>query len=95
MDIDLYDKAQQALTTLKVSVARTLSQVGGKGLRNSQIGRALGIYGGHKGHQGHISRTILHLLELEGIIRQDAISKKWFLRSIEEMDERSDHEEAE
>jgi hypothetical protein len=50
------------------------------GLTNAQIGRALGIYGGHVGHEGHISRTVLGLLESDGTAEQDELSKRWRIR---------------
>jgi hypothetical protein len=55
------------------------------GLRNSQVGRALGIYAGHVGHEGHISRTLLAMLEAEGLLRQEASSKKWFVNNLKHL----------
>lgn len=51
-----------------------------KGLTNAEIGRKLGIYMGHKGHEGHISRTILSLLEEDGMVCQDKVTKRWLVR---------------
>ena len=56
------------------------------GLKNAQIGRALGIYSGHVGHEGHISRTVLAMLEAEGLLRQDTGTKRWHAKSLEELD---------
>ena len=50
-------------------------------LTNAEIGRGLGIYQGHVRHEGHISRTLLALLENEEVIVQDA-DKKWHLRHV-------------
>ena len=49
-------------------------------LTNAEIGRRLGIYQGHIGHEGHISRTVLGLLENEEVIVQDKQTKTWRLR---------------
>jgi hypothetical protein len=54
------------------------------GLTNAEIGRQLGIYQGHVGHEGHVSRTILGLLEAEGVIVQDKDSKIWTARRAED-----------
>lgn len=43
-------------------------------------GEALEIYGGHIGHEGHISRTVLAMLEQEGVVAQNAASKRWAFR---------------
>jgi hypothetical protein len=48
-------------------------------LTNAEIGRRLGIYRGHVGHEGHISRTILGFLEEEQVIIQED-DKTWRLR---------------
>ena len=45
------------------------------GLTNSEAGRRLGIYQGHVGHEGHVGRTILALLEAEEVIVQDKDTK--------------------
>jgi len=73
-----YERAQQAVRELKVAVLELLRSHGGReGLTNAEIGRALGIYMGHVGHEGHISRTILALLQEDGAIAQDSGSKRW------------------
>jgi len=51
-------------------------------LTNAEIGRRLGIYRGHVGHEGHISRTILGFLEEEQVIIQEN-DKTWCLREAE------------
>jgi hypothetical protein len=87
MRTEAFLMAQRALADLKTAVLTTLEASPLPGLRNSQIGRMLGIYGGHKGHQGHISRTVLHMLELDGVIRQDQDTKLWSMRSIDQIGE--------
>jgi len=79
---EAYQLAQRALSDLKTAVAQLLDTVPeeGTGLTNSEIGRRLGIYHGHVGHEGHIPRTLLALLEKEGIVIQDSSSKRWRLR---------------
>jgi len=53
------------------------------GLTNAEIGRRLGIYQGHVGHEGHMSRTILAMLEAEEVVIQNKESKVWSLRKAE------------
>lgn len=75
-----YYLAQQAIANLKESVYQTLKSDASGGLTNAQIGRSLGIYMGHVRHEGHISRTLLSLMENEGIVEQNTETKKWVLR---------------
>lgn len=79
-----YMLAQDALGKLRGAVHLLLVTDGSEGLSNAQIGRSLGIYSGHVGHEGHISRTILALMEAEGVVRQDAKTKCWHLREHQE-----------
>jgi hypothetical protein len=74
-----YFLAQQGLTLIKAAVVEILKNNYPNGLRNSQIGRALGIYMGHVGHEGHISRCILAMLEHESIVYQIQDNKEWKL----------------
>ena len=75
-----YSKAQQAMAILKDAVHSYLETRGETGATNAEIGRALGIYKGHVGHEGHISRTILAIMESEEVVNQDPDSKAWSLR---------------
>jgi len=75
-----YARAQRALANLKEAVYETIVDGPENGLTNAEVGRMLGIYMGHKGHEGHISRTILSLLEDEGRICQDRVTKRWMVR---------------
>ena len=75
-----YGLAQVAMAHLKEAVYLVLLRGPDGGMTNAAIGRSLGIYGGHVGHEGHISRTLLALLESEGVIEQDKLSKKWRVR---------------
>jgi len=43
------------------------------------IDRTLGIYSGHKGHEGHIPRTLLAIMEAEGTVEQVS-DKKWKIK---------------
>ena len=88
-DTKLYLQAQHAVAELKSAVLSLVVSAGKSGLKNSQIGRGLGIYAGHVEHKGHISRTLLAMLESEGLLRQDPSTKKWFAHSLEEMDKRT------
>lgn len=76
---EAYRIAQRALADLKWAIYLILKNGPANGLRNSDIGRMLGIYAGHVGHEGHIPRTLLALLESEGVAKQDA-EKRWTLR---------------
>ena len=74
-DTELYVQAQHAIAELKSAVLGVVVSAGKSGLKNAQIGRALGIYAGHVKHEGHISRTVLAMLESEGLLRQDPTTK--------------------
>jgi hypothetical protein len=78
-----YRRAQAALADLKGSVYSLLSCGPLCGMSNAQIGRSLGIYHGHEGHEGHIPRTLLGIMEGEGVVEQHAESKLWKLRTLE------------
>jgi hypothetical protein len=75
-----YQLAQRAIADLKSAVLSTLSEGPEDGVTNAAVGRTLGIYSGHVGHEGHISRTILSLLESEGVVQQDKSTKKWTIK---------------
>lgn len=78
---EAYRDAQVAMATLKSLVRQVLELGPPEGLKNSEIGRSLGIYSGHVEHEGHISRTLLAMLEQEGVVQQDSQTKVWSLRS--------------
>ena len=78
MESEAYLKAQVALAGLKGAVHSLLAN-NPQGLSNAEIGRSLGIYQGHKGHEGHISRTVLAFLEAEGAVKQNEDTKAWYL----------------
>ena len=75
-----YALAQAAMASLKASVRTGLLYGPTEGMKNAELGRTLGIYSGHVDHEGHISRTILALMEREGVVEQDENTKKWRLR---------------
>jgi hypothetical protein len=77
---EAYHLAQRAMADLKAAVHAVLSGAGADGLTNAQIGRMLGIYGGHVGHEGHISRTLLAMLAGEGVAEQDEVTRRWGIR---------------
>jgi hypothetical protein len=84
MNVELneaYRRAQVSLAELKAAVRTVLEHAPEDGLTNAQIGRSLGIYAGHVGHEGHISRTILAMLESEGVAEQDRGTRCWRLRT--------------
>jgi len=78
MDKDLYVRAQRAVAELKGVIYELLAQ-NQDGLTNAEIGRKLGIYQGHIGHEGHISRTLLAMLEQEEVATQNKETKVWVL----------------
>ena len=57
-----YLLAQTAMAQLKAAVHQVLGSAPAAGLKNSDIGRLLGIYMGHAEHEGHIPRTLLALM---------------------------------
>ena len=75
-----YHLAQTAMADLKSAVFLLLSCAGSEGMRNADIGRALGIYMGHVAHEGHIPRTLLAIMEAEGVVEQDKSTKLWRLK---------------
>lgn len=76
-----FTMAQEAMAKLR-SAIHLLLEESPAGLTNAEIGRALGIYSGHVGHEGHMSRTILALMESEGVVQQDPTNKLWRLRRL-------------
>ena len=85
-----YQVAQRAMADLKTAVYAVLANASAEGLRNVDIGHALGIYSGHVGHEGHIPRTVLAILEAEGVVVQDQKTKRWKLRVPSETDGEED-----
>ena len=77
---DAYQLAQRAIADVKTAVYSILEQASSEGLTNAEIGRSLGIYAGHVEHEGHIPRTLLALMEKEGVVEQTAATKRWSLR---------------
>ena len=75
-----YALAQSAMASLKASVRTVLLHGPAEGMKNAELGRTLGIHSGHVDHEGHISRTILAMMEREGVVEQDETTKKWRLR---------------
>lgn len=77
---DPYRIAQRALADLKAAARQVLASAPEEGLSNAVIGRSLGIYSSHSKQEGHISRSILGMLEDDGVAEQDADTKRWRLR---------------
>ncbi|KUG11962.1 hypothetical protein BEI02_13340 [Elizabethkingia sp. HvH-WGS333] len=78
-----YQLAQKALADLKSAIHILLNHAGENGLTNSEIGKTLGIYHGHSGnHEGHIPRALLEIMKTEGVVFQDASTKKWIIKRI-------------
>ena len=81
---EAYAVAQRAMADLKAAVYLLLKSGPASGLRNADIGRALGIHAGHIEHEGHIPRTLLALMEREGVVQQHPESKLWSLKPLAE-----------
>jgi DNA-binding IclR family transcriptional regulator len=75
-----YQRAQVGMAEIKSAIYELLGQAPSTGLTNAQIGRTLGIYQGHVRHQGHIPRSLLSIMEDEGVVEQDKATKRWRLR---------------
>ena len=75
-----YSIAQTAIANLKSAVYIILETAGDDGMTNADIGRTLGIYQGHIKHEGHIPRTLLGIMEHEGVVEQVEETKKWKLK---------------
>ena len=75
-----YLLAQTAIAQLKAAIYTVLKESPENGLTNVEIGRLLGIYMGHKGHQGHMPRILLAMMESEGAVAQNEETKRWRLR---------------
>ena len=79
-DGELYEKAQLAVISLKSAVLTLLTRQGATGLRNTEIGRTLGIYFTPNGRQqGWMSMYLLHLLQAEGRVHQVKSGGEWVL----------------
>jgi hypothetical protein len=76
-----YLLAQTAIAQLKGVIHHVLAHAPEEGVKNVDIGRLLGIYMGHVEHEGHIPRTLLAIMESEGVVEQDKETKAWRLRS--------------
>ena len=77
-----YADAQRAIATLKAAVYMVLLDAGTVGMKNVEIGKALGIHAGHARHEGHIPRTLLAIMEGEYVTEQDPATKSWRLREF-------------
>ena len=79
---EAYGRAQRAMLELKAAALSLLSTASSEGMKNSELGRSLGIYMGYGGqHQGCLMRTVLDLLEQEGSVTQDSDSLTWSIRT--------------
>ena len=73
---EAYQLAQRALADLKAAVYAAL-EAASEGLTNAELGRILGIFAGQVEHESHISRTLLAIMENEGVVHQAFESKRW------------------
>ena len=56
------------MASLKSAVYRVLLDAAPDGLKNVDVGKTLGIHAGHLRHEGHIPRTLLVIMESEGVV---------------------------
>lgn len=77
---DAYALAQDAMAKLRTAVHLRLAHGPAGGMSNADLSRSLGIHSGYVRHEGHISRTVLGLMETEGVVEQDTTTKSWRLR---------------
>jgi len=77
--MDAIPLVERALSELRGVVHAKLLE-NKDGLTNAQLGRSLGLYMGHVGHQGCVSRTILEMLKENEMAWQDPATKRWFGR---------------
>ncbi len=89
-----YEIAQRAISDLKAAVRLLLSVGPVEGMRNVEIGHALGIYQGHVGHEGHISRSLLAALQTEGVANQNPETKRWVLCHFASVIDEERHEDS-
>lgn len=75
-----YHLAQRAISDLKAAVYKVLKDATSEGISNAEIGRTLGIYSGHVGHEGHIPQSLLAIMESEGVVEQLSERKRWKLK---------------
>ena len=75
-----YANAQAAMASLKSAVYHVLHDVAPDGLKKVDVSRTLGIHAGHVSHEGHIPRTLLAIMESEGVVEQDPDTKSWRLK---------------
>ena len=78
---EAYKLAQIAIADLKTAIHVILCDAPEEGMSNAEIGRTLGIYQGHIRHEGHMPRSLLALMENEGVVEQDSETKKWTLKN--------------
>jgi len=81
ISIKSFELAQRAIADLKIAIFQTLASGSEDGMKNVEIGKALGLYSGLKdeSQQGYITRTVLALLEADGAVKQDSNTKRWLL----------------
>ena len=75
----LYYRVQGAINELKSAISDLLSDHP-EGLTNAEIGRSLGISFGHARHEGHISGSLLSVMEIEGTVVQDGRRGPWMVK---------------
>ena len=84
MNIDhlLYERAQIAMAQLKSLALTLVAQNPESGLRQTDIGRMLGIHATPDGQQqGWVAGYLMQLLENEGLVERESQRAPWLLNS--------------
>lgn len=82
INIEAYEMAQEAVTQMKSAIIRLLAD-NPEGLRNSDIGRMLGVNADFlDDQQGWFPYTVLKIMELERTVEQKKPRGPWTLRPV-------------
>ncbi|MBS1723813.1 MAG: hypothetical protein JSS66_12775 [Armatimonadetes bacterium] len=80
-NVEAYEMAQEAVTLMKSAIIRVLLEHP-DGLRNSEIGRLLGVNADFiEGNDGWFQYTVLKIMELDRTVEQKKPRGPWTLRS--------------
>ncbi len=79
INIEAYELAQEAISLMKSAIVRILTDHP-KGLKNSEIGRSLGVNADFlDDQQGWFQYTVLKIMELERTVEQEKARGPWRL----------------
>lgn len=75
-----YRRAQVGIAELKAAIYELLREGPIEGMTGAQVGLSLGLHHGPAGHEGDLSRSLLAMMESDGVVEQEPTSKRWSLR---------------